>query len=98
MDRKIGHHRRYRRRGLVEIARKAGFVVERVEYADSMGFFVTFLYKIIGSRRGDVSPASVRVYDRFLFPVSRVMDRLGCSRLFGKNLLAVMRREGGTPA
>ncbi len=98
MDRKIGHYRRYRRHGLVEIATKAGFVVERVEYADSMGFFVTLLYKVIGSRRGDVSSASVRVYDRFIFPVSRVLDRLGCSRVFGKNLLVVMRREGGKPA
>lgn len=92
MDRKIGHYRRYRRKGLVELAQRAGFSVERAEYADSLGFFVTLLYKALGSRRGDVSPASVRIYDCCIFPASRVLDKLGCSRLFGKNLLVVLRR------
>jgi SAM-dependent methyltransferase len=92
MDRKVGHYRRYRRGGLTQIARGTGFVIERAEYADSLGFFVTLLYKVIGSRAGNLSPATVRFYDRFIFPMSRALDRLGLSRLFGKNLMAVMRR------
>jgi SAM-dependent methyltransferase len=92
MDRKIGHYRRYHRRGLLRIAARAGFVIERAEYADSLGVPVTLLYKLLGSRKGDVSPLSVRIYDRFVFPVSRALDRLGCSRLLGKNLLVVLRR------
>ena len=98
MDRKIGHYRRYHRSGLAGLADRAGFTVERVEYADSLGFFVTLLYKVIGSRRGDISPWSVRIYDSVIFPVSRVLDRMGCSRLFGKNLLIVLRRPDGTAA
>jgi len=93
MDRKIGHYRRYRRGGLVTIARRAGFSIEYTAYADSLGFFATLLYKFIGSRRGDISPASVRLYDRFVFPLSRSLDRLGLSRLFGKNLMVLVRRE-----
>lgn len=98
MDRKIGHYRRYHRSGLLGIIRRAGFVVERAEYADSLGFFVTLLYKAIGSRKGDVSRTPLRIYDRIVFPVSRVLDRMGCSRLFGKNLAVVARRpvDGGT--
>jgi len=96
MDRKIGHYRRYHKQGLLLLARRAGFAIDRAEYADSMGFFVTLLYKIIGSKQGDVSGLSVRIYDRFLFPISRGMDRIGCSRLFGKNLLVVMRRPRET--
>jgi SAM-dependent methyltransferase len=95
MDRKIGHYRRYHRDALLRIATNAGFRIERAEYADSMGFFVTLLYRIIGSRKGDLSPASVWIYDRLVFPVSRAFDRLGCSRWFGKNLLVVMRRPAG---
>jgi SAM-dependent methyltransferase len=98
MDRKIGHYRRYHRGGLVAMAGRAGFTVERVGYADSLGFFVTLLYKMIGSRRGDISPSSVRIYDRFIFPLSRAMDRVGCSHLFGKNLLIVLRRPHGATA
>jgi SAM-dependent methyltransferase len=92
MDRKIGHHRRYHKRGLLQMASRTGFVIERAEYADSLGFFVTLLYKIFGSRSGHVSPVMVRLYDFFVFPVSRVLDRIGCSRFLGKNLMVVMRR------
>jgi SAM-dependent methyltransferase len=92
MDKKIGHFRRYDKAGLVRIARRVGFVIERAEYADSLGFFVTLLYKIFGSRKGDVSPSTLRFYDRLIFPVSRALDRIGFSRLFGKNLMVVLRR------
>jgi SAM-dependent methyltransferase len=92
MDRKIGHYRRYHKNGLVRIARRAGFAVERAEYADSMGFFATLAYKLVGSRKGDISVPWVRFYDRFVFPLSRVMDRIGLSHLLGKNLIVVMRR------
>ncbi len=92
MDEKIGHYRRYERLELVEKATKAGFAVEGAEYADSVGFFATLVYKAIGSRGGHLSPASVRFYDRLVFPVSRVLDRAGCSRWFGKNLMVVMHR------
>jgi SAM-dependent methyltransferase len=91
MDRKIGHYRRYRKNRFRRIARQVGLSIERMEYADSLGFFATLLYKIFGSRRGDLSPSSVRFYDR-VFPVSRLLDRLGCSRVLGKNLIVLMRR------
>jgi SAM-dependent methyltransferase len=96
MDRKIGHYRRYQRAGFVRVATRAGFAIERAEYADSLGFFATLIYKLVGSRQGDLSPASVRIYDRLVFPLSRVFDRLGCSRVFGKNLVVVMRRPEQT--
>jgi hypothetical protein len=92
MDTKIGHYRRYHRSGLLRIIRRAGFVVERAEYADSLGFFITLLYRAVGSRKGNVSRTPLRIYDRVIFPVSRVLDRMGCSRLFGKNLWVVARR------
>jgi SAM-dependent methyltransferase len=96
MDRKIGHYRRYHRANLLRIALNAGFVVDRAEYADSMGFFVTLLYKLVGSREGNLSPTAVRAYDQVVFPVSRLFDSLGCSRLFGKNLLVVMHRPSSS--
>ena len=98
MDKKIGHYRRYHKNGLLRIVRRAGFVIERAEYADSMGVFATLLYKAIGSRKGDVSRTPLRIYDRLVFPVSRVLDRAGCSRWFGKNLLVVARRPANDGA
>lgn len=92
MDKKIGHYRRYSKSGIMQIAGDAGFVIERIEYADSLGFPATLLYKLAGSRKGDISATSVKIYDRLVFPVSRLLDRIGFSRMFGKNLIAVMRR------
>jgi SAM-dependent methyltransferase len=92
MDKKIGHYRRYHRNELLRIIQRAGFVIERAEYADSLGVFATLLYKVVGSRKGDVSRTPLRIYDRVVFPVSRVLDRMGCSRWFGKNLWVVARR------
>lgn len=97
MDKKIGHYRRYHRKPLLRIIQRAGFVIERAEYADSVGVVATLLYKAIGSRKGDVSRTPLRIYDRVVFPVSRALDRMGCSRWFGKNLWVVARRpESGT--
>src|SRR5262245_59124540 len=92
MDRRVGHVRRYERAGLRRLLTDAGFVVERLRYADSLGFFATVLYRWLGSRDGSVSPLSVRLYDRMLFPASRLADRLGFERVVGKNLLALARR------
>lgn len=92
MDKKIGHYRRYHRRPLVRMMQNVGFSVERAEYADSLGVLATLLYKAFGSKEGHVSPATVKIYDRLFFPVSRALDRVGFSRLLGKNLLLVATR------
>jgi SAM-dependent methyltransferase len=94
MDRKVGHHRRYRMGPLASLARRIGFEVERREYADCLGFFVTLLYKAVGSREGEISSGSVRIYDRVVFPLSRTLDRMGMSRVLGKNLVLLLRRPG----
>lgn len=91
MDRKVGHVRRYRRRQLVETVAGAGFRVESCRYADSLGFAAALAYRLIGSRDGDLTDRSVRIYDRYFFPASRALDSV-THRMFGKNLLLVARR------
>lgn len=92
MDRKVGHWRRYGRRELVEKLEAAGFRVERARYADSLGVPATLLYKAIDDGKGDVSAKSVGLYDRFAFPLSRLIDRLTGGRLIGKNLAVYATR------
>lgn len=92
MDRKVGHFRRYRKGQLVDKLARAGFDVHVARYVDSIGFLVTLLYKAIGSRSGELDAFSVRLYDRWLFPASRRLDRLS-GRVFGKNLLVVAQAE-----
>jgi SAM-dependent methyltransferase len=92
MDRKIGHYRRYGKEDLTRTSLEAGFTVDRIEYADSLGFFATLLYKLVGSRKGDISTSTIKFYDRFIFPLSRIFDRMGVSHIFGKNLMVLLRR------
>lgn len=93
MDRKVGHVRRYRRSDLVEKVTSAHFEITKVRYADSIGFAASLAYRLVGSDSGRIDRASVRLYDRFAFPLSLWLDRL-LGRWIGKNLLVVARKPG----
>lgn len=91
MDEKVGHHRRYSRASLQEVAIAAGFTLEACRYADSLGFPATLLYKLLDSESGDISKLPLILYDRLAFPVSRVLDRV-FGLVGGKNVYAVLSR------
>ena len=89
LDDHVEHQRRYRRAPLVAMLRRAGFVVVRSRYADCLGFFAALLFGRSG--KVEISPRSLWIYDRLLFPVSRFLDPV-LGRLFGKNALAICRK------
>jgi SAM-dependent methyltransferase len=88
MDRAIGHYRRYTRQGLVARMRSAGFAVRSSRYHDCLGYAAALVYRFVGDRRGRLKQGQVQLYDRWVFPPSRALDRV-CGRLFGKNVSAV---------
>ena len=90
MDAKVGHVRRYTRKTLVAAVRTAGFTIERVAYVDSLGFFATLVFKLVGGSGGEINRSALKFYDRVLFPISRIIDR-AAQRWFGKNLLLIAR-------
>lgn len=96
MDSKVGHVRRYTRETLSDSVTAAGFELERVEYADSIGFFATLAFRMTDRGTGNVNPRMLKVYDRLMFPLSRTLDRL-TSRWFGKNLVLVARNPTANP-
>ena len=89
LDVDVGHYRRYTRRELIDKVTAAGFVIQRCRYADSLGFFVVLTWRLLG--RGGVNAVAatgrLAVYDRFVLPLSRLLDWFGVGRLFGKNLI-----------
>lgn len=93
MDAKVGHVRRYTRAVLMSRVSEAGFRIERVVHVDSIGFFATLLFKLIGNKSGNVSLGALKLYDRLVFPVSRALD-LVTRRWFGKNLLLICIKPG----
>jgi SAM-dependent methyltransferase len=91
MDRKVGHHRRYSRRSLQHLGRSAGYRVSHCRYADSLGFPATLLFKLTNNTSGDLNPGPLTLYDKWIFPLSRLGDYL-TSRLFGKNVYCVLEK------
>ena len=86
MDRKVGHLRRYTRATLPPLLDEVGFRVEDARYVDSLGFFATLIFRLIGSGDGSINRRALIAYDRLAFPVSRLLDR-PAGRLLGKNLV-----------
>ena len=91
MDERVGHRRRYRRAQLETLCRASGLRVERSRYVDSLGFAASLLLRLAGSRSATLEPRLVRFYDRVVFPVSRVLDRL-VGAFVGKNIALVASR------
>jgi SAM-dependent methyltransferase len=86
MDRRIGHLRRYNKKGLRSLVARAGFRVEDVRYADSLGYVAALAFRLAGPRDGALSARAVKLYDRCVFPLSRLLDR-ALDPLIGKNLV-----------
>ena len=93
MDAKVGHMRRYTRRRLTAVVTASGFAIERVMYVDSLGFFATLAFRAIGDRGGEINPRALLLFDRLVFPLSRILD-YAVHPWFGKNLLLVARKAG----
>ena len=91
-DTAVGHQRRYRRSELLQLFRDTGFAVDDVRYVDSLGLLATLAFRLVGRADGQITAASVRLYDRLLFPASLLLDR-AFHRLAGKNLLLRARRR-----
>jgi len=97
MDHKVGHLRRYRRGGLRALVRGAGLAVDDVRYVDSLGFFATLAYRVLKSNGdGSIDRRALRLYDRLIFPPSRILDRL-LSPWLGKNLLLLATKPAASP-
>jgi SAM-dependent methyltransferase len=93
MDDNVGHFRRYTMKSLTMLLEDSGFTIENIRYVDSVGGFATFLYRAkerLASSRSykGPSPRTLRIYDRYLWRLSKVSDLL-LHRFFGKNLLVI---------
>jgi SAM-dependent methyltransferase len=89
-DQAIGHHRRYTRTTLRRAA-PDGLALIRLVYLDSVGMLASLGNRLL-LRRSMPAPRQIRVWDRLMVPLSRLVDPLlGYS--FGKSALAVWRKR-----
>lgn len=92
LDDKIGHRRRYTRGELVSNLERNGYDVLQARYCDSVGFFLALAFRFIGNKEGEPSSASLRLFDRFLLPISKIFD-IVLSRLIGKNVFVTAQKS-----
>ncbi len=93
MDREVGHVRRYSRDELNGKLCGAGYRITHSIYVDSLGVLATLAYKWFANKQeGKINIGALKVYDRFVFPLSRVLDLL-LGKLLGKNLLVVCEKK-----
>lgn len=93
-DAKIGHWRRYQKRDLRRIVRDAGWRVTSVEYVDCLGIIGWLLqkYTTLLFKNANPSVELVKFYSHFIFPISRILDRLFMRHILGKNLLLIAEK------
>jgi len=91
MDDRVGHLRRYKKSTLTGKLTQAGFIVEHAYYQDSLGFFLSWLFKFIGNSEGQASKGSLKLFDTCIFPLSKILDH-GLRYFLGKNVVAIARK------
>jgi len=90
MDRDLGHFRRYTLSELKAKCIAAGFNVKLARYFDMFGVLPWWLkYRVLKSKR--MKAAEVRFHDRFIVPISRVVDAV-LTPPCGKNIILVGER------
>jgi hypothetical protein len=88
LDRDFGHYRRYARVDLKKKVEAAGFRLLKLKYFNFFGYFAWwFGFRLLRKRR--FNPAAVRLYDRFIFPVTLLLERHLISPPLGQSLIAI---------
>lgn len=88
LDRSLGHFRRYTKGSLSAVVRQAGLSVVRLRYFDGVGILPWYVFFTL-MKRG-ISGGDVALYDRWVVPVMRRVERLVAPPV-GKNLLLVAK-------
>jgi hypothetical protein len=87
IDKKLNHFRRYSKRDLMQKVSEGGFRIDTCVYVDSLGLFAWLISKLFRVQISDSDSRILLIYDRFVWPISKFLDKLGLNKLFGKNLL-----------
>ena len=93
LDVSVGHYRRYTKKELIYKTTSAGFEIEKCVWNDSIGILASLCLKIFGfkGKSGLGSKRSLIIYDRAVYPISWLLDKLVFKKIIGKNLLLIAK-------
>lgn len=90
-DRSIGHFRRYNRKSLKAVFPKDQFRQISLDYLDGAGILASLANRLL-TKKSLPTIQDIRIWDRFLVPVSRMLDPLTAHRM-GKSILGVWEKR-----
>jgi SAM-dependent methyltransferase len=95
LDRQAGHYRRYRKSELISKFEDCNFKVDMCFYSDSIGVLASMVLKIFGYRNSFRLGAnrSLFIYDKYIYPISQFLDKLGLKYICGKNIFLLAHRD-----
>jgi SAM-dependent methyltransferase len=92
IDRHFGHFRRYTMKALTSKCRATGFTVRASSYFDLLGI-VPWWLRYCFLKSDQMEPSAVRLYDRWVVPVSRTLESFAAPPI-GKNIILVGEKQG----
>lgn len=93
IDKKLAHFRRYSKTDLVNKVMNAGFKIDYCHYVDSIGLIAWLFAKVFKLDFSQDGSNLLKIYDKYIWPLSRLLDNLGFKYLFGKNLLLLASKN-----
>jgi len=87
IDQRLGHYRRYSRKGLATLVAECGFNVTKVRYFNFVGLW-GWWWNARFSKRANQSDAQIRFFDTYLVPVLSRLEKV-LPVPIGQSLLAV---------
>lgn len=93
LDQLAGHLRRYTLDSLSQVLPQSGTRVKRLEYFNPVGGVGWFAQKLVRHKDLDsaVMGAQIRVFDRYVLPISRMVNPL-TRRVFGQSVICVVQK------
>ncbi len=89
-DKEIGHYRRYTKKMLAGVTGNPALAEGRLRYLDSMGFMASAANRLL-LRQSYPTQVQVSIWDKWMVPVSRIMDRIFFFS-FGKSILGIWKK------
>tara|TARA_E500000178_G_C16871273_1_gene684534 strand:- start:190 stop:888 length:699 start_codon:yes stop_codon:yes gene_type:complete len=92
-DKSVGHFKRFSKKDFYCLSKKFELEIKKLEYYDSIGFFLIFLSKFIFRfylKSKDINK-NVRIWN-YLIPLSKKIDRIIFNRV-GKSLICILQKN-----
>lgn len=91
MDKRVGHYRRYSVNEIIGKLTAAGFSIADKKMVDTLGLFVSMVYKFFAIGDGTLTPGGMQLYDLVVSRPSKVIDKLFRWRI-GRNVYIVAHK------